>query len=365
MHVFRVFLWSLFVLVGSAKVAFAEGDRVLLVHAGPGDPVASHLIDELVALGLTVEIAPSVEQDLVALGKARGAHAALRVMRPKRSVELWVEGSSELVLIAPLPSEGGDGGALALRVVESLRGRLLALNKPDKAQANPPPSEPVLPEAPPPSLTQPIVPLVLPGPTDEVSSGRPRPFSLPIVPVLRSPRPMRFALRVEPSLLAHPRSGGISAAGTTVVGARLGVYQRIFVDASVLVPVLPSTVESSEGRVQLSVFGAFAGGFVDLLEPSSRIGLGVGGGLGAGVVSHFGQPGTGRVAAVDGSVPYAMPYVRVGFAFRILPAVSFCADGLAAVATPRPVFRLPGQTNDVYFGQPLLSFGLGLEVALR
>lgn len=354
---------------GSGPARGAENTRVLLVFAGAGDAVSAHLVDELVALGLTVEIAPTGELDLAALGKARSARAVLRVMPSKRGIEMWVEGSTAPARIDEQGGESGDAAALALRAVETLRGRLLSLKgaegepKPSgPAEEKPTPDKPIAdePHLDKPNPLPPLVPSTLP-------MGRPlrapeRPTPSPPAPGARGPS--RFSMRLGPALLVQP-AGGISAAGTAVVGARFMASPRLGVDVVALVPVVPSTIESPEGRVQLAAAAALVGGHLELLDPRGAFGVGVGAGLGAGMLSHFGQPGTARVEARDGSAAYALPYARLGFVWRALSNVGICADVLGAVATPRPVFRLPGRTTDAFFGQPLVSIGLGLEVSLR
>ena len=327
---------------------------MILVRAGAGDPVAAHLVDELVALGITVEIVPAGDTDLATLGRARSARAVLRVTPSRQKMELWVEGADAMEPVEEQPDERGDAAALALRAVESLRGRLLAVEKAEKP--TPPVQEPI--PAKPPVRDEPPPPRLLPSPTP------PPPAPSPPRAVPRAVRPTRLSLQIEPAALLQPRSGGISVAWAAFVGARWKVLPRLGADLVVLVPVVPATLESPDGRVQLAVAAALAGGSVELLDPAGPLGMAVGAGLGAGMVSHFGQPGTGRVEARDGSVPFALPYARWGLVWRASRGVGLSADVLGAMATPRPVIRLPGRTTDAYFGQPLLSLSLGIAVSL-
>jgi hypothetical protein len=71
------------------------------------------------------------------------------------------------------------------------------------------------------------------------------------------------------------------------------------------------------------------------------------------------------IEARDGTVAYALPYVRSAITWALTPNIALRADVLGAIATPRPVLRLPGRTTDVYFGQPMLTFGLGIDLKLR
>lgn len=347
---------------GSAR---AEGPRVILVRAGAGDPVSAHMVDELLTLGITVEIVPAGDPDLAKLGRARSARAVLRVTPSRRQVEVWVEGTSGATRIDETPDEQGDAAALALRAVETLRGRLLTAPSPvrdEPVRDEPAPDNPIPDNPPEPPRAPPI--------SSGISSGpRPTPVATPTSPpqTTATPplRPDALSLRIEPALLVQPLSGGISAAGTALLGARYRAAPRVGVDLWVLVPVLPASLASTDGRVQLATAAALAGGSLDLLPRPGRFELMMGAGIGAGMLSHFGQPSSARVEAHDGTVPYALPYARVGFGWRALPGLNLSADVLGAVATPRPVLRLPGRENDAYFGQPLLAFGLGISVALR
>ncbi len=338
--------------------AQAEERHVLLVHAGAGDPVTRHLVDELVPLGVTLEISPATERDLAELGRARGARAVLRVAASKRAIDIWVNSAPETIHVEEQRGEEGDSAALSLRAVELLRGRLLPMESsgPDPiSDGQPPPprtSPPVARSAPPPPGPL-IPPLRLPE--------RPRPAP----PVHGPARPFRLSLRLAPAALVHPRGDGISAAGTLVAGARWMFAGRLGGDLVALVPVLPTTIASSEGRVQLAAGVLGLGAWLDVLDPASPVGMGLGAGLGAGFLSYYGQPQTARVEGRDGSVPYALPFARWGLVWRALPGFGVCLEALGAVVTPRPVLRLPGRSTDAYFGQPLLAFGVGLEVAIR
>jgi hypothetical protein len=93
--------------------------------------------------------------------------------------------------------------------------------------------------------------------------------------------------------------------------------------------------------------------------------FGLGAGVGGGIFHHYGQPQTAGIEARDGNVAYGLPYARSALAWAITPNLALRADILAAIATPRPVLRLPGRPADVYFGQPLLTIGLGLDLKLK
>jgi hypothetical protein len=348
------FFFCIALVVFASFSAHADEPRVLLVHSGAGELVAAHLVDELVALGIAVEVVPAHDPDLLALGRARQARAVLRVAPSRRAVDVWVQGSTAPESIVEPPDEPASASALALRVVESLRGRLMALKKPastvDDLSA-PPPPEPMT-RVP----TQPTDPL---GKTMRL---RERPL---LAPPNLAAKPAQLSLRFGPSVVLQPASGSISPAGMALVAARWAFWRRIGADLFGLVPVVPAKLASPDGVVLLSAPAAFAGGSAELLDVARPYGVSIGLGVGVGALGYFAQPGTPRVEARDGSVLFALPYARAGFWWRPWQSIGFSADALGAVATPRPVIHLLGRTDDTYFGQPLVTLALGLWVALR
>src|SRR5690349_15755511 len=73
-------------------------------------------------------------------------------------------------------------------------------------------------------------------------------------------------------------------------GEAWAITPRAGGDLLVLVPVVPAVVGSQEGKARLSASVVGAGGWVNLLDPSGPVALGLGLGLGAGFLGYFGQP---------------------------------------------------------------------------
>jgi hypothetical protein len=360
---------ALLALSSGATAARAEEIRVLLIPSGAGDPVAAHVLDELVALGLTVEVTPAATQELADLAGGRRVRAVLRVSPSRRAIDLWVDSAAGVERIEEPPEAPGAAG-LALRAVELLRGRLLSVQQPATATASVearalPPIPAALPGAATPPPPGPAVAAQAPAragdfPQARTSSAAPDQPAAPLPPVLHT----RLSLQVGPGVVVHPGSG-ISAGGMAVGGARWMLTPRWGGDFLALVPVVPAIVASEEGRARLSAVVIGAGAWATLLDPAHPIAMGVGFGLGAGFLSYYGQPETPRVRGRDGTVPYFLPFARWGMAWRALPPLSLRADAVAGVAAPRPVIRVAGRGSDAIFGQPLLTFALGLEVAIR
>jgi hypothetical protein len=336
--------------------ARADSPRVLLVHAGSGDPLTPHLVDELVAAGFTVEIVRAGEFDAKDLARSHSARAIVRVEPITHGIDLWADNKDTLIHIAEKPKEKGDLATLALRAVEALRGQLLA---------SPPPKPEYAPEVPPANPTIPSISLPAPSTTPLVAPVRPtEPYRVPQKPRTNSYEG-RFWFHVAPGAIMHPGGGGIGAGATALLGIRWMFLPRFGVDLFGTAPIVPSTVASPVGNVNVAASAVLVGGWADVFRPTPRLNFGLGAGIGPGVFHHYGQPQTSGIEARDGNVAYALPYVRTAVAWALTSHFSLRADLLSAIATPRPVLRLPGRGGDVYFGQPLLMIGLGLDLKLQ
>jgi hypothetical protein len=344
-------------------IARAESARVLLVHAGSSDPITAHLVDELVALGFTVEIVPLGDYDLATLAKRRNARAVMRVEPSRRGIEVWTTSKGGSIRIEEKPAEKGDVATLSLRAVEELRGQLLAatMHSGETRRDEPPtPDNPHTPQA------------------DEKGWSLPNIDAKPRTDPVRPSEPRRireeaeakksggqFWLHIAPAAIVHPGSGGMSTGATVLLGARFMPLPRFGADLVAFVPIIPSTITSPGGNVNIAASGVLLGGWIDVFRPLPALGIGIGAGVGGGIFHHYGQPRTSGIEARDGNVAYGLPYARSAMTWAITTNMALRADVLAAIATPRPVIRLPGATADVYFGQPLLTIGLGLDLKLK
>lgn len=319
--------------------------------------MTTHLVDELVAAGFSVEIVPAGSYDTATLAKERQARAVFRVEPSRRRIELWTDAKSGTVRIEEKPEEKGDWATLSLRAVEELRGQLLS------EQARTPnrvPDEP-------PAVSRDVDSWGWSNIDTEPRTApvRPREPSRPRSSTAATKSWSQLWLHVAPGVIMHPGSGGLNPGGAAMIGGRWMFLRRFGADFVGLVPIVPSVVTSAAGNVNVAASGILLGGWVDLLHPVRTLAWGVGAGVGGGVFHHYGQPRATGIEARDGNVAYALPHARSALIWAISANVSLRADILAAIATPRPVLRLPGRTDDVYFGQPLLMAGLGLELKLK
>jgi hypothetical protein len=339
----------------ATRLAAADGPRVLLVHAGAGDPLTPHLVDELVAAGFTIEILPAGDFDPKSVAKSRRARAIVRVEPVNHGIDLWTDTKDSLTHISEKPEEKGDLATLSLRAVEALRGQLLSSPIPIDEYAPP--------EAPLPPLDKPITlpedknPLVTP-----VRPREPKPITKSKPQINESGR---VWLHVAPAAMIHPASGGIRSGGTGLFGLRWMLFPRFGLDIIGSAPIIPSVVASPVGNVNVAASALLVGGIADIYRPTPRLNFGLGAGIGPGLFHHYGQPQTAGIEARDGNVAYALPYIKTAVAWAITSQFSVRADLLSAIATPRPVLRLPGRADDLFFGQPLLMIGLGLDLKLQ
>ena len=334
-----------------AGPSLAEPARVLLIPPGAADPVTASLLDELVALGLIVEVEASPQRDLPALARARSARAALRVDPTRRAIEIWDAESPGVVRVEAQPGEpGGEVAGLALRAVELLRGRLIEVPSPRGA----------LPTAGAPSAA--VAPVAPPTPPQALAPGSsraPRASGAAAAPDRRA----SIVLHVGPTIVLQPGSA-ISPEGAAMGGARWGLTDRLDGDILAVIPIVPATIDSPSGSARISNLVIAAGASMSLLDPQLPIVMRAGAGAGAGFLGYYGQGSTGDVRERDGTAPYALPFVRWDIGWHVHRILTLRAQALAGIAAPRPVLRLAGR-SDVPFGRPLLAFSLQLDAGLQ
>ncbi|AUX47333.1 uncharacterized protein SOCE26_088520 [Sorangium cellulosum] len=351
-----------------AGPGLAEPVRVLLIVPGAADPVAASLLDELVALGLIVEVEASTQGDLPALARARSARAALRVDGARRAVEIWDPGSASVIRVEAQPEEpGGAAAGLALRAVELLRGRLIEVPAPPAAApaaAAPSRSAPAV-TAPPvgaPAVDAPPAAAPAPAPTIPSKALAPGASRAPGADAAPGRR-VSIALHAGPSVVLQPGSA-ISPEGAATAGARWRFTDRLDGEVIAVIPIVPATIDSRIGRARLSTAVVGAGASIGLLDPRLPVAMRAGAGAGAGFLRYHGQSWTGDARGREGTAPYALPFVRWDIGWQVHPALTLRAEALSGIAAPRPVIRLPGR-SDVPFGRPLLAFNLVLEAGIR
>ncbi|MBK8256665.1 MAG: hypothetical protein IPK82_28835 [Polyangiaceae bacterium] len=358
---------AIFVLFFAGRAALAgPSARVVVVPTGVGDPVAARLIDELIAAGVTVEVTAAESASLEAMGRGRGAAAAVLVEPSRRSVRIWwlnaPAGQVDTVLSDSQPDVDAAARSLALRTVELLRPHWGTSASATSASAAVPAASAAAAVAAAPSATAPIH-----GSTQAAGppNGGPSGVGPTIVekPDLNAgPWPDNLTIYISPMILLRPATP-LSPGGGGLWGFTKMVRPYFGVDVSALVPVVPSELSTANGKVKIAD-GAIG---VALLAryPTKPSALHVWGGVGlaAGFMGYDAEVSSSAVQASDGIVAHALPMLRASLEWRAMPAVGVRADLFGAIARPRPVLEVVG-IGDVALEEPLVGLGLGVNVWL-
>lgn len=328
--------------------------------------MAARLIDELIAGGVTVEVTALTEGELSAAGKeggglaalcrARGARAAIRTEPSRRAVRLWMtDGSSRGVddTIQAEPSSDPEAAArgLALRVVEVLRPRLAApeVTEPPSASAS----------APPPAAS---ASASVPVASATIQGLPPPPPPLPPPVQKPVPWPDSLTIYVSPAILLRPATP-ISPGAGGLWGFTKMVTPYLGIDLAAIVPVAAAELTTPEGRVKIA--SGAVGATLWARYPARPSTVHVWGGVGAaaGFLGYDAEAATTAVRASDGVVAHVLPNVRAALEWRAWPSLGFRADGIVAIARPRPILEVAGQP-DIALEEPLLGLAAGVVVWL-
>ncbi len=293
-------------LLLSATLAHAQEGRPLVLLSGPAeaDPLVARLHEELVAMGLRVEVVPprTGEDAFARLATERRAAALARVEEDSRRV--WIRVGDD----PPERVTGGDRDTVALAAAEVLRGRLVDVA--DVAEPEP----------------------------AATASGR----ALPDV-----------ALRADVGVRWSP--GGVPLHLALELGAEWWVWGPVYVEA-VTALGLPGVTDVG-ARTQAPFWAGTLGAGVGLsvLPRDLRVGL----------QASVGAGGLGVVYEDENkqrSVWAALPYAHVGTRYRLADAMCLRLDASAAAALPEPTLKLTASER-VRFGHPLVSLSVGVDVA--
>jgi hypothetical protein len=324
----------------------AAGLRVVLIGPSADDPTVARVRQELVLLGLDVEVVtPAPGADLAVFARERDAAAAARVETSPPEIVLWVDEAHSAGLPQESrisePAQGSvDPGLLALRAVELLRGRLL----PVPAS---PSSSTAAPSAPPPPSST-----VAPAPSSARPDARPAP------PPRRSEPRSRLSLHTGPALAVSP--GGVPPMPALRVGAAWRVVAPIEIDALIMIPLAPGTVGAAEGLIDLRVIAFGAGAAARWADVLPGLSLHAGAGAGAAGFLFQGHAAPPWLSA-SGDRWSALPFVAAGAGYHFTPVVAARLDLLAALALPPPVLVIAAR-EVASFGAPAVFASLSVEV---
>jgi hypothetical protein len=344
----------------ASNVVQAGDLRVLIVGPSPAHPTVVRVRQELLLLGLDVEIAsPGADGDLAALASDRDAAAVARVQESPPEIVLWVDaahsgGAPALTRVSESVTGSPDAGLLALRAVELLRGRLIPVAAP-KADASATPT------------ASPSATATLAVPTAPASAAPGAPAASPTAPgTSREPpfgpgpglRPTRARIHVGPAIVVSP--GGVPVAPGLRVGGGWRVLPHLELEGLALVPLTPGTVSAAEGQMDLRMLAFGVGASAAFLAPSSPFALHAGGGIGVAGLFFEGNAQAPWLSA-SGSRWAVMPHLGAGAAYRFTSVLALRADALASFVLPEAVLVIAG--NEVAsFGLPAMTVSLSLEV---
>jgi len=317
-----------------APEARADGPRILFV-APTATPFSARVRAEIEAMGFTVEPAEAVD-----LEGAPTAVAATRLVEtPPRRVELWIVDAARgrLALRAVIqPSADDDEATQTVRASEQLRAFFQPLREPAPQSLPPPPPAP-------PRDTPLPVPAPLPAVPAPLADGAP-------------PWP-RLVVDAAVAVPLEPGGPGVDLA----LRARWMVTQRIGVGGLVSVPIVGSTVSSTEGSASSSA--AILGAEISaVLLDARRVRLAASAGLGAAWLRTAGfasAPYTGR----PDSLVSALPFLGVEVAPRLTDHLRLYLGGHAAISLPGADIVFAGRSVATW-GRPLglLAAGVSLEL---
>ena len=335
----------------AANVVLAGDLRVLIVGPSPSHPTVVRVRQELLLLGLDVEIAsPGADGDLAALARDRDAAAVARVQESPPEIVLWVDaahsgGAPALTRVSESLTGSPDAGLLALRAVELLRGRLVPV-------AAPPAASPFA---------------TAPAPTTPSASARAAPSASPAAPATSDEgpsgpgpalRPTRARIHAGPAIVISP--GGVPVAPGLRVGGGWRVLPHLEIEGLALVPLAPGTVSADEGRMDLHMLAFGVGASAAFMAPSSPLAIHAGGGLGVAGLFFQGHAEAPWLSA-SGSRWAVMPHLGAGAAYRFTPLLAVRADALASFLLPEAVLVIAGD-EVASFGLPAMTVSLSLEV---
>lgn len=347
----------------AASMSLAADLRVLLLGPSATDPTVVRVRQELMLLGLDVEVetAPA-KVDLAALAREHGAAAVARVEDAPPEIVLWVDtahsgGQPQESRVSEGLAGRADPGLLALRAVELLRGRLLPVpaataSSTASVGAGAPPA---------PTGSAVASPTASASASAAPSANMPVPTaSVSVSPTSELPpaRRPRGSLHLGPAIVASP--GGVPVTPALRVGGGWRLSGPLEIEGLAMIPLATGTVAAGEGQIDLRVL-AFGAGlslrFVDVVAA-----LSLHAGAGAGIAGFLFE---GRASApwvgTSGSQWSALPYLDVGAGYRFSPVLSVRADVLAALARPEPVLVI-AEREIASFGTPAIFGSLSLEV---
>ena len=325
--------------VAAARAATAQDQSGgVAIVAGRRGALAARLADELRAAGLTarVEAAPGdVSHDGLVMLLGDGDDPA---------IEIFMRRGDKIEPVAVIPGEGALD-ARVLRATEVARALVLPAGTPGAPPNAEPPRAPTLPTAPttPAASTAP--------PMGGARPIAPIPITPPVRPLIPAPVPSVFEAGAAAAL-------GVAAQGPSMAidaSVRVWPHERVGVGVLASLPVVGTSIESTEGDATMRTFLFGAELPLAPLPRAGSFGLVLAPGLGVGYLALSAEAGDGYRAGDEGAFA-GVAYARAEGRLRITDSVQATAGVLGGGAFP-PV--------EIQFaGRPITTFTFTGDVSL-
>jgi hypothetical protein len=345
-----------------APLAVAQARRVLVVIDRTSPGVLARLRRELAGMGLEVVVSGQ-DQDLrasAAIGDLvkRSQGAAVLRLRPGRGlIEVAVTDAAGALVQHEQPLADAeiqrDDGVVALRMAELLRASLLEAQTP---LAAPPASSSAAPHAAIPGDAPTASPADTATPATS-AHARPETPAVPIPPP--APRASQaFAMRAGPSVLVSP--GGLGPMLHGKVGAAWATGARGRLGLDLLVPLGPSRLEATGGRLSIYTSLLSVNGLLLVTSRDAPLSGGVGAALGL-LWGSFAGEASAHYEARRTQTLAVVPQIRAEVSYAVGEGWRLWGEAAAGRSLSPLSLRLPGQA-DIAWGNLIGTGALGLEL---
>jgi hypothetical protein len=304
-----------------------------------------------------IEAEPSTARAALSqLAAEHGASAVMRVRSEPTSIELWSRsaqsaehGTIDLITVPDGETHGDE--VLALRAVETLRARALALLPPPSAR-------PAEPEPEPDPEPEPSAPAAQPAPQTEEDALEPAQAFTPEAPEAAAPVTPQLWLELAPAVVLSP--GGLGPQLGGLVSARAQLSAQVSIAGLAVVPLWRAELEADEGRARVATW--LLGAAIDAHARLRAWELSGG----AGIASAL-TPMSGSAAApfegVDQLETSAAPFLRGSLQLELGGSLRACLRALIGFALPEVAVSF--EERDVAsWGRPFALLSLGVELPL-
>jgi hypothetical protein len=336
---------------------------LLIVRTGGDEDVVREIEAELGAgTWRIVQIGPDEQLERTALrdlARAQAALAAIRVDLERGELELWVagarpgtDGSSDLIA-----TSDSSANVVALRVVETLRARLLVAAQAQETAPAPVAQDEHADAAPAQRPTATASPAEPANAAAEAERAR-RQAEEPPADGASSRSYPGLSLELGPALTYSP--GGLEPAIDGWLALRLQLARAWSAAAFALLPVWSERLRDSAGTSSVSTLLLGAGACLDITRTWFELGLSLGVG---GVVSFTSGDAQPPYEARDDRAFATAAFVGPSVSLPLGAGFHAFARAIIGATLPRLAIRFANR-DVARWGAPFISASLGIELAL-